>query len=155
MFNINFTALIRWFVPAHLRDAVTLGWLKVLCSPVVQLYNEFNTKRKDVLYQLSHDSRVFSIRAVLNDRFDNASRRIYITKGLNKDRIPVYIPAENKPVRLGTIPLYNPADYNDTGIDFLVWVPFAITMSTQDLTEMRSLVNQYCLPDKQFNIYRV
>lgn len=154
MFNIDFVALIRWFVPSHLRDAVTLGWLRSLCAPVFQLYNEFIVKRAKALYILSHDSRVFSIEAVLNDRFDSTARSIYITKGLGKERIPIYTPAENKPVRM-PIPLYRVGDYADTGIDFIVWVPTAINITTQDITEMTSLVNEYCLAGKRFNITRI
>lgn len=156
MFNVDFDKLLTWLLPALLRKPVFFAWVQTLCSPVKQLYDEFIAKRTTDLYVLNHDSRVFSIQAVLNDRFDNVNRTIYLTDGFAKPRIYLYTPEENKPVYLNpTIPVYNEGDYGDTGIDFIVWVPNAVAISNQDLIEMTSLVNKYKLASKRFSIYRV
>jgi hypothetical protein len=161
MFNVDFSKLINWMLPTFRRNPVDFSWVSVLCSPVVQLYNEFMAKRAADLYELAHDSRVFSMQAVFNDRFDNATRRIYVTDGFTKDRLYVFTPTENKPIYIYTpaennpVYLYNPADYADTGVDFIVWVPTAVTMSSQDMIELTALINKYRLASKRFAIYRV
>lgn len=156
MFNIDFSKLILWNIPALLRQTVLFAWLKLLCSPVVQLYDEFMAKRAADLYTLSHDSRVFSIEAVLNDSFDNTERRIYITDGFTKSRLYLYTRTEDKPLYLNpSIPLYNRGDYADTGIDFIVWVPTQVALTAQDLIQLNALVLKYKLASKRFKVYRI
>jgi hypothetical protein len=143
-------------IPAPLRKPVLTAWLHTLCWPVVQLYNEFMIKRSGDLYNLAHDSRVFSMEAVFNDRFDSVERRIYIADGLTKTRLYAYLRIENKPLFLHpSIPLYNRGDYADTGIDFIVWVPTVISLSAQNLIELNALIVKYKLAGKRFKIYRV
>lgn len=156
MFNIDFDNLIAILLPAFLRKGKYFAWLKALCFPVVKLYDEFTSKRNADLYNIAHDSRVFSIQAVLNDRFDTEARRIYITDGFTKSRIYLYTRTENKPVYLApSIPLYNRGDYADTGVDFIVWVPTSVSLSAQDLIELSALVNKYKLASKRFKVYRI
>ena len=156
MLNIDFDKLITWLLPSALRQPVFYAWLRALCAPVVSMYNELIVKRAADLYDLAHDSRVFSMEAVFNDKFDNISRRIYITDGFTKNRIYLYTRAENKPVYLNpNIPLYNRGDYADTGLDFIVWVPSAISLSITDIIQLTGLVNKYKLASKRYAIYRV
>lgn len=155
MFNIDFSKLIAICLPAFLRKPIFFAWLKTLCVPVIQIYNEFLKKRDADLYTIRHDSRVFSIEAVLNDRFDYDERRIYITDGFTKDRVYIYTPTEVKPLYLGVTYLYNPEDYADTGVDFIVWVPNPITLSDQDLIELNAQVKKYKLGGKRFKVYRI
>jgi hypothetical protein len=137
-----------------MRQPKFVTWLQCLISPILQINGAFLLNRDKNLYRLNHDSRVFSMENVFNDRFDHELRRIYITDGFNKDRVYIYTRAENKPVYLNTIYIYNSADYADTGADFIVWVPAAIYLSAQDLIELTGLVNEYKLPSKRFKIYR-
>jgi len=156
MFDVDFNKLITWLLPPLLRKPIYYAWMRALCAPVVSLYNTFITQRNADLYRINHDSRVFSMQAVFNDAFDSVSRRIYITDGFNKSRIYLYTRAENEPVFLSpSIYLYNPGDYADTGIDFIVWVPNAITMAPTDLVHLDSLIKQYKLASKRYAIYRV
>jgi len=155
MFNIDFDSLIAVCLPALLWKPKLFAWLKVLCYPVTKIYDEFMAKRDADLYNLRQDSRVFSMQAVFNDRFDNVSRRIYITDGFTKDRTYIYTPAEVKPLYLGSVPLYNPGDYADTGVDFIVWVPTIVSLSAQDLIELTALANNYKLAGKRFKVYRI
>lgn len=154
MFEVDFDKFITWCIPAPLRKPIRFAWLQVLCGGVKQLYGEFMTKRAADNYQLSHDSRVFSIEAVLNDQFDTAARRIYIDDGPNRERLYIFTPDEEKPLYLGTQYLYNPADYADTGVDFIVYVPNAVPLSAQGLILMNSLITKYKLASKRYQIYR-
>jgi hypothetical protein len=155
MFNIDFGGLITICLPSFLRKAKFFAWLKSLCFPVLKLYDEFLIKRAADLYNIRHDSRVFSLEAVLNDRFDVDARRIYITDGFTKDRTYIYTKLEVKPLFLGSVPLYNNGDYADTGVDFIVWIPNIITINTQDLIELNALVKAYKLAGKRFKVYRI
>jgi hypothetical protein len=154
MFNVVFNKFILWWIPYFKRRPIMYAWIRALCYPVVLMYNTFINDRTADLYNLAHDSRVYSMRAMLNDRFDNTNRTITITDGFAFARIYIFQPAEEKPVYLDSIPLYNPGDYSDTGVDFIVNVPTAVPISTQDLIEMEALVNYYKLASKRFLIYR-
>lgn len=90
---------------------------------------------------------------VLNDKFDNTERRIYITDGFTKDRIYLYTPEELKTKFLGSLTLFNKDDYSDTGVDFIVWVPAGI--SGQTLIEMKAQIDFYRLTSKRFRIYNI
>lgn len=156
MYDINFDRLIRWMHPVFLRKPILLALLRAVCYPFSIIHANFLAYRDNVLYILDHDSTVYSIENVLNDRFDSADRMIYITDGFTKERIYLYTRVEDKPEYLNPdITLYNRGDYADTGIDFIVWVPTAVTVSAQDLIELRALVNRYKLAGKRFEIYRV
>jgi hypothetical protein len=156
MFDIDFDKLIGWLLPAALRRTIYYAWVKALCSPMVSMYGTFTAWRNANLYQIRHDSRVFSMQAVFNDAFDKINRRIYITDGYNKNRIYLYTRTEAQPVFLNpSIPLWNRGDYSDTGVDFIVWVPTAITMTVTDMIQLTGLVNKYKLASKRYAIYRV
>lgn len=154
IFKVDYDKLIIEEIPNFKRQPLIFSWLRALCTPVVLIYNRLVLRRSADLYNLAHDSRVFSMRAALNDRFDITERRITITDGFAFDRIYIFRPDENKPHYLGTLPLHNPGDYADTGVDFIVNVPYAISITNQDLIEMTSLVNYYRLASKRFLIYR-
>lgn len=155
MFNLDINKLVLWLIPAFLRKPVMYAWLKTLCFPLIQVYNQFSIKRTDNLYKIAHNSQVFNMEQVLNDRFDNAERRIYITDGLTKDRTYIYTPNELKPVYLGDISIWNSDDYADTGVDFIAWIPTAAGVTDQDLIEMKAQVNFYKLAGKRYRIYTI
>jgi hypothetical protein len=154
MFSVDYDRFLLWLLPTFKRGKVTFSWLRSLCTPVSLLYTAFLIKRDLDLYNLQHDSRVFSLRAMLNDRFDLNQRRITISDGFSYDRIYIFQPEENKPVYLNTIPLYNEGDYGDSGVDFIVSVPEAIVLSVQDLISMDAQIRYYKLASKRFLIYR-
>jgi hypothetical protein len=154
MFSVNYDKMLLWILPSFKRRKVTYSWLRALCAPVVVLYALFLKKRDSDLYNLDHDSRVFSLEALLNDRFDSIGRRITIQDGFSYGRIYIFQPEENKPVYLQSIPLYNEGDYGDSGVDFIVNVPGVISLSVQGMIEMESLIKYYKLASKRFLIYR-
>jgi hypothetical protein len=154
MFNIEYNKLILWLVPGFKRKPVMYAWMRALCTPVVFMYNTFLNRRSADLYNLGHNSQLYSLRAMLNDRFDSAARRITIDDGFSFDRTYIFREDENKPLYLGTAYLHNEGDYADTGVDFIVNVPHAVTVGAQDIIEMNALVKYYKLASKRFLIYR-
>lgn len=152
MFNLDINKLIVWILPSFKRKPVMYAWLKACCFPLIQVYNQFTINRESNLYKLAHNGQVYSMENVLNDRFDNDLRRIYITDGFTKDRLYIYTPAENKPLFLKKVFIYNSDDYADTGADFIVWIPSEIK-TNQNLIEIKALVDYYKLASKRYRIY--
>lgn len=154
IFNIDFKRWVYWLMPSFMRKPTFYAMLLALISPIEALYNKFIVNRATNLYKLNHNSQVFSMQNVLNDRFDNTLRRIYITDGLTRDRLYLYTRPENKPLYL-QVYLYNSSDYADTGIDFIVWVPGGVNLNDTDKTEMAALIKFYKLAGKRFIIYAI
>jgi hypothetical protein len=154
MFNIDFNKFILQLLPLMFRRPVWYAWMKSLVYPVKEIYNQFIDFREAKKYQLNHNGQVFSMEDVLNDRFDNADRRIYLTDGLTKDRIYLYTREEDKSAFLPKF-IYNRADYADSGVDFIVWVPNAIVITLEEMYELRAKVDLYRINPKRYKVYRV
>ena len=153
MFNINYYKFLLQLIPVFLRTTVIVAFVDCLITPVKQLYGQFTTYRNNTLYELDHNGQVFSLQNVLNDRFDNTQRRIYITDGFTKERFYIHTRAENKPKFLKKY-IHNRGDYVDTGVDFIVWIPVAIVISLEEMYELRALINKYRLDPKRYKVYR-
>ena len=120
-----------------------------MVSPLEQVLDWFTNSRRDNLYNLDHNSQKCYLRAVLNDRFDISSRRIRIEDGNKYKRQYIYTDGEQKPKFLGTMFLYDDADYSDTGVDFIVLVPSDLQYNTY---EMQALLDFYKLASKRYKI---
>lgn len=155
MYNLDYNKLNEQVTPSFLRKDRLTGLLQSIIFPVKQLFEIFKKFREAKIYELTHSGQIFSLENVLNDRFDQIDRRIYITDGLTKDRTYIYTRDENKAVYLGNLFLYNRGDYADTGVDFIVWVPNAIVISLEEMYELRASVNKYKIDPKRFKVYRV
>lgn len=153
MYNIDYYRFLLQLLPMLLRKPVMVAYMQVLIIPVVKLYNTFTEYREQTLYELAHNGQVYSMENVLNDRFDMVTRRIYITDGFAVERFYIYTRDEAKPQELPQY-LYNPADYADTGVDFIVWVPKAVVVSDDEMVEMNALIKFYKLASKRYKIYR-
>lgn len=154
MFNLDFNKFLLQLLPSFLRNAFTVAWLQSLIYPVKELYEQLKEYRAAKIYELNHNGQVFSMQNVLNDRFDNVERRIYITDGFTKERIYLFKRVENKPMFLPKF-LYNRGDYVDTGVDFIVWVPNAVVITMEEMYELRAKVDQYRSNPKRYKVYRV
>jgi hypothetical protein len=155
IFSIDFSKVILWLLPHFLRRPRLFSYLSALSQPVCKLYDEFHLFRDDNLYRLSHTGQVFSLENVLNDKFDAAERRIYITDGTTRRRTYLFTRIEVQPEYIGKINLHNRGDYADTGVDFIVWIPLSVYVSNEDTSEAKALVNFYKLAGKRYKIYRV
>jgi hypothetical protein len=149
VFNIDFNTLVRWLVPVPLRRAAMLAWLQALVWPVVQLYQAFRKNRTANLYRLSITPQVCYLEKMLNDRFDPQDRRIYIDDAIDRPPIPLFLDVEEKPVYLGTRPLYRDNEFGINLDDFIVYVHKDIAF---EVNEMRSLLLLYKLAGTRFSI---
>lgn len=155
IYIIDYLKLVLWLLPAYLRQTKTIALLNILVSPVVYNYQQFITFRKNKLYELSINSQVCRLEALLNDRWDFTSRGIYIDDALEFPPLYLYMDAELKPIYLYTnaelqpVYLYTDGEGGTMADDFIIFVPVAVVF---DSLEMRSLVKSFKLPGMRFKI---
>lgn len=154
IFDIDYGKLIVQLKPVRLRKAKIKAFTKVLVSPIVVLYNDFKSFRLEVLYELNHNGQICRLEGMLNDKFDNSLRRIYIVDA------PIVLPlfihrrAEAKPVylrrRSEATPKYIRRNAELTkGGAFIVKVPVSLVFDT---SMMKALIDKYKLAGKAYKI---
>lgn len=154
VYNINFKRVVKWNTPFPLRKTFWLTFLGVLILPVVQLYQSFLLYRKAKLYDLMITSQICYMEAMLNDRYDNTQRRIYIVDGIEMPPLYMYQDDELHPIWLYTdaeshVDLYTDGEGANYANDFIIMVPNDVVFTT---IEMRSLVKRKRLPGMRFTI---
>lgn len=133
-FNINFNKYGIEQLPIKWRDSISIAYLKCLIKPLDQIYYSWYNWRIDNIYKLEHTGQVCSLRGSLNDNFDPIERRIYIGDGQLNETTYVHTEAEYQELFTNTdaednedtLYIYTEVETADTGLDFIVYVPFAI-----------------------------
>lgn len=123
--------LIRYRVPK------VVAFLKVLISPINDSYYSWHNWRIDNLYKMEYTGQICYLRGSLNDKFDPLQRRIYIGEGEDKPTTYIYTEAEYQAVYTnteaegneGTLYIYTEAETADSGLDFIVYVPFELLIT--------------------------
>lgn len=148
-YNIDFKKVVVSLLPMGFRKPKFIAFAKVLVTPVVNLHNEFLQKQQSDAYFLNHNWQICYLRKALNDRFDNALRRIVIDDGNTFNRQYIYTGSEKKPNYLGKMYLHSTTDYADTGADFIVFVPAGIM--TQ-IYEIKAIIDFFKKGVKRYKI---
>lgn len=162
MFNYswNSTNLINWLLPTFLRKPKMVAWLKSLLSPLDEKHQEFLTYVDSKRYELDFTGQVISLERLLNNKYDAADRRIFISQE-KADEIFFFddddISAASKvfffddgDVSLGSeVAFFFFSDSSGSLSDFIVCLPSSIIF---DEAELRSLVNRYKLAGKEFSV---
>ena len=151
-YTVSYSRLKDLLTPTFMRKPVVRAYLGALVRPVDTLYSLFMIFRRDTLYKLQHTGQVVFLQKVLNDRFDNTDRRIYITDGIVNEPTHVYTHAEDKPVYLGTRYIYTRAELAFKDVNFIVVLPAGMTLSAEARIRMKSLINYYKLTTKTYRI---
>ena len=87
---MDFARLVVLLLPSLLRRPRQVAWLQWLTTPVANLYARFVAYEANVRRELSYNSQVLLFEAALNDRFDPAVRRIYISNS-DAELQPLYV----------------------------------------------------------------
>lgn len=152
--NVDWSRLVIMNIPPFLRKIKLVAFVQVLILPIAQVYNDWNSKRKNEdWYKLEHTGQVCKLRKVLNDKLDISQRRIYISDGNSFPRKYIYTRAENRPVFIGKIFIYQNDEYSNTGADFIVYVPSEI-INTK-IHELKALIEFYKLASKRYKIQSI
>ena len=158
IYDIVYSKLRTWVVPDKLRKPRLLAMLQVLTYPVEQLYQSFNRYRAAKNYQLYITPQVCYLERLLNDRYDQVSRRIRIVDSIDKPPTYFYRRDESKPVYVQLRSTAQPKylfTRPETGLipnDFVITVPASISFED---AEMISLVKGFRLAGKKIKIQRV
>ena len=156
-YRVDFGRLVLLLVPALLRRPRQLAWLRWLTTPVRSLYARFVAYEAQVRRELSYNSQVLLFEEALNDRFDAALRRIFLTNS-DVELSPVYVNfvAENQSnPRLyfhseGHAPVYlfRWVEFSQQA-DFVVHVP-AILRTPQTISQLNAAIRRLKLANKQY-----
>lgn len=155
IYSVNWNKLISWLMPTALFKPKMFGWLKSLAAPISTLHGDLLAFRKQKKYELEITGQVCKLETLLNDRFDNNLRRIYILDGEKSKRRfiyskaeqytqPVYTVAENRPFYI-----YQQNEITTTTYHFIVKVPSGLVY---DADVMVSVLSSFKMPSKKFDI---
>ena len=158
LFEIDYKRLIVLLLPTFLRKETTVTFLRIMTLPVVSLYNQFTTNRNANLYRLQNNGQVCYLRRLLNDAFPEANGKIQIKDGTatgnwlyawDKDYDPYnyYLLIADS----GTM-FWNKDTILEGVSNFTVVVPASFAGKTNDIAKIISLVNEYKLLSKSYNI---
>lgn len=154
---IDYAKFVVQRIPIELRIDEVMAYTKVLASPIVTIYNSLILFRVQLNYKILITPQVVYLEKMLNDRYDNLLRRIYILDGNEYAPIYLYRKAELKPIYLYRKSevakpkkyLYTKGEVGQFTFDFVVYVPLDVVF---DENEMKALVNGYKLASMLFKI---
>lgn len=149
-YKIDWNKLVLLLLPTFLRQKTIVAYMQALVQPVATLHYNWLRKREDHWYKLNHTGQVCYLKKVLNDALDPDERRIYIADGNAFPRKYIYTRAENKPIFLGKMHIYQHQEYTNTGADFVVFVPTAI--EANEPHRLKYLIEFYKLASKRYQI---
>lgn len=159
---IDFVKLLKWAMPSFLRNSKIMAWIKSLANPLIENYNDFVTFKDDAIYRVSHNGSITLLQKVLNDKFDNVERRIYILNVQKTDINRFYDLAANKEFGMyteGNVQkgFYYIFDAIADSPDFTVHIPIEYQSADpieleKYLVKVRSQINYYKLYAKKYKI---
>lgn len=153
MWLINYKKLGHWVTPRWLRKPLYLLLLHAATFPLRQLHNRFVNFKNGVFYRLAHNGQVCHLRKVLNDKIDNSQRRIRIVDFDGITGLFVWPDADARDLNItNSLFVWPDSMYTDSGIDFTVLVPAGLLANDAQVSYLKSLVNQYKLAGKNYNI---
>lgn len=155
MMLINWNRLALILLPLRYRTGTVYGLFKSMIAGIVTAYNTLVDYDVKVKYKLAHTSQVWSIEAVLNDRFDVVLRRIKIVDAGGFDVTCLFPDGDVRPVILNSdtsepFLIHPDSSYFASSYDFIVVLPYFFPEA--DIYELRALVNFYKLAGKRYDI---
>lgn len=154
-YKVNWNKLVSWLLPTSLFKPKMFVWLKSLVIPINQLHTDLINYRYQKLYDLSISGQVCKLEKLLNDKFDEVHKRIYIVDGerskkryiyqqLEVIKQNVYKTIENKPLFI-----YKDAEIQINTIHFVVMIPNSLRY---DIDVFVSILNIFKMPSKRYTI---
>ena len=155
MQNVDFKKLAVWMLPSWLRGNTVLLILHNALWPIRQKYGEYVRFVNDTLYKLQHNGQVCYLRKVLNDKCDPVDRRILIEDFDGLVKLYFWPDADNRDYDFSLTWFFWGNDmYEDSGVDFVVKVPYSIVTTTSEIAYLKSLANEFKLAGKRYIIVR-
>lgn len=155
IFNLDIKRLVVLLLPVGLRNDLMKAYLKAAATPLMYVLDIFTRNRNDNLYRLSITPQVCFLEKMLNDRYDNTLRRIFITDGILRSQQYIYTEAEQRTKYIYTsgeaniLYIFTSNEVGYIGGSFIVNVPSDISFN---MDEMRALIDIYKLAGRTFEI---
>ncbi|OWP80250.1 hypothetical protein BWK63_11965 [Flavobacterium covae] len=149
-FEVDFKKLTVFLLPIALRKRKTIALLHCLIKPIDDVYYQWKQNRQSDWYRLNHNGQRCKLRKVLNDELDNQQRRIRIDDGSSFKRKYIYT---KKPIYLGKAFINSRSEFENTGVDFVVYVPTEIV--GKSIQKLKFLINYYKLAGKRYRIEKI
>lgn len=158
-YDTNLRKLGLLLLPTFLRRPLTAALLYSLLAPLRYLHVRLMLLRNETDYRIRHTGQVCYLRAVLNDEFDTAGRRITVTDyerfevgghfiHLREDdeEVEIYARSELSPLIINRRGYVGVSD-----VDFSVNIPESLRGEI-DEARLRGVVNKYKLVSKRYTI---
>lgn len=139
-----------------------MAWLDALVAPLEAIRQELLQWRAGKNYEVSTTGQRVYLERLLNDLHDPAMRRIRVERGLFISSSHRFNRAEaaagrclyNRHEAAQVLFLYNKTEMiqTETGVDFVILVPFVPAQHPVDALRVRRKVEQYNIATKKFNI---
>jgi hypothetical protein len=151
MYLVDWNKLVKLLLPTFLRKPVLMAFLQACVKPIATIHSEFLRAKKEWDYRIMHNGQVFSIEKVLNDKFDDSLRRIYISDSIFQDdvyignlnnRDQIYLSNDGGTTHIGAAPHYVQQS------DFIVHVP-ALLLILKEI-EIINTINMYKIAGKTY-----
>ncbi|OWP84237.1 hypothetical protein BWK59_06500 [Flavobacterium davisii] len=152
-FEVDYKKLIVLLLPIALRKRKTIAYLHCLVKPIDEVYYQWKQKRQSDWYMLNHNGQRCKLRKVLNDELDTRQRGIRIDDGTSFKRKYIYTKAEKKPIYLGKVFINNKTEFENTGVDFVVFAPKEIV--ELNIHKLKFLIKYYKLAGKRYRIEKI
>lgn len=159
MIIIDLYFLIQITLPPFLRGANILAFLYSAIKPLVDIQTAFYQFYQDKKYELTFNGQVIYLEHLLNDKFDNTLRRIYIGDASQTPNVFVFNKSEgNEPVYLFNNSEYQSETYlfnaseETPGVDFFVFVPIGLSYN---LNLMIKYLNKFKTAGKRYQIIEI
>jgi hypothetical protein len=149
-YKVDYDKLGVLLLPTFLRKTKMVAFVLCLIEPIKTVHYKWLQKRDFDWYRLRHNGQRCKLRKALNDNLDPSLRRIYIDDGTAFPREYIYTQAENKPKFLGTFYIKSENEYQNTGVDFIVFVPQGIINAA--IYQLKYLLKYYKLAGKRYMI---
>lgn len=158
-YNVDFHKLALNFQVIALRKPKFMAWIYSFIKPITTFHYNWKIFRKENLYKIEHTWQVCYMRGALNDEFDQELRRIYIEDNELYQTTYVHTEPEEQELWLNveaeteldeTIWIYTEAETEETGVDFIVFVPESIAATQTH--ELRATIDFYKLGGMKYII---
>lgn len=156
MIQVDIYLFLQFLIVENFNRIEIVDFVRAALSPLNVKRNEFYSFFDSIKYDLTFNGQVIMLEHLLNDKFDNEERRIYIEDAIQIPELLLYNISENNELKyiynkLESKPatyLYNKLEY-DNEFDFTVFVPSDIS---DYLIEMNFLLNKYKLAGTRYQI---
>lgn len=159
MIIIDLYYLINITLPPFLRGDNTLALISSMIKPLVDTQTKFYEYFEEKKYELTFNGQVIYLEHLLNDKFDNVLRRIYIGDASQTPNVFLFNHSEhNEPLYLynnsqniNTTYLFN-ASEETPGVDFIVYIPIGFVYN-ENL--FKKYLNKFKTAGKRYKIQEI